>query len=89
MKSEISHPQVTVPNTRPSKIPPSREQEKNFSLLNQNQAFYPQPCKFLTSVLTRVLLHQKRNTNTIQKNRRCHQKNCQPLSTQFLTDRAS
>lgn len=87
MKSEISRPLVTVHNTRPSKIPPSRGQENNFLLLNQNQAFYPESCTFLTSVLTRVLLHQKRNTNTIEKNRRCHQtKNYHPLSTQLVTD---
>lgn len=70
MKSDIvSHPLVTVHSTSLGKIPPSRKQEKNFSLfLNQNQAFYPGSCTFLTSVLTRVLLrHKKEYKHTIEK----------------------
>lgn len=79
MKSEISHPLVTVHSTRLGKIPLLKS-----LFLNQNQAFYPGSCTFLTSVLTRVLLCHKKEYKTETQDRKTEDGIKKPASPSSL-----
>lgn len=60
MKSEISHPLVTVHSTRLGKIPPSREQKELFTLLKSKSGLLSWTVHILNKCLNRVLLHHKK-----------------------------
>lgn len=79
---------MTVHSTRLSKIPPSREQEKNFSLLKSKSGLLSCILHILNQRLHRSFVVSQKGIQTqYRKIEDAIKKTCQPLSTQFVTDR--